>query len=185
VLAQARWSESADPWQSAPIHLMQLFTPSLSVIGLDDSGGRQCATTYPGMLRPPLDADAVTTYPGDGARGVAPREVAREAPFVPGQFVGIPSGRATGRQLFVYLNASGQTGQAQVEVLRATLAQGRHAVAVRWVDNTTPTIGRYLTGAILIPVEPLRGHTTYTASVLVADRSGSLTHTWSFTTARR
>jgi Carboxypeptidase regulatory-like domain len=185
VLAQARWMQAQDPWQNAPIHLMQLFTPSLSVIGLDDSGGLQCATTYPGLLRTPVNTETVTTYPADGASGVPPRETAREAPFVPGQFVGIPAGRATGRELFVYLNDSGQIGQAQVKVLRATLSRGAHAVAVRWVDNRTPTVGRYLTGAILIPVKPLRGGSTYEATVAVQDRSGTLTHSWSFTTARR
>ncbi len=185
VLAQSRWTALQDPWQDAPIHLIQLFTPSLSVIGIDDSGGLQCATTYPGLLRTPVSADTVTTYPADGARAVPPREVAREAPFVPGQFVGLPAGRATGRELFVYLNEPGQTGQAQVRVVRAGLSQGGHALALRWVDNTTPTVGRYLTGAILIPVKPLRGRSTYEATVTVQDRAGTLTHSWSFTTAQR
>jgi hypothetical protein len=183
VLAQSRWTRAADPWQSAPIHLMQLFTPSLSVIGIDDSGGLQCATTYPGLLQTPVSSDTVTTYPADGARGVPPREVAREAPFVPGQFVGIPAGQAAGRELFVYLNQSGQTGQAQVKVTRAALTLNGRAVALRWVDNGTRTVGRYLTGAILIPVRPLRARRTYRASVVVQDRSGTLTHSWSFTTA--
>lgn len=182
VLAQSRWTATADPWQSAPIHLMQLLTPSLDVIGIDDRGGLQCATTYPGLLRAPVANDTVTTYPADGARGIAPREVAREAPFVPGQFVGIPVGQPAGRELFVYLNESGQTGQAQVKVTRAALSLGGRAVAVRWVDTSTPTVGRYLTGAILIPVRPLRAHSTYRASVVVQDRSGTLTHSWSFTT---
>jgi hypothetical protein len=183
VLAQSRWTRAADPWQTAPIHLMQLFTPSLSVIGLDDGAGLQCATTYPGLLRAPVSNDAVTTYPADGARGVPPREVAREAPFVPGQFVGIPAGQAAGRELFVYLNQAGQIGQAQVKVTRATLTLNGHAVGLRWVDNGTRTVGRYLTGAILIPVRPLRARRTYRATVVVQDRSGTLTHSWSFTTA--
>jgi hypothetical protein len=183
VLAQSRWTQARDPWQNAPIHLMQLFTPSLSVIGIDDSAGLQCATTYPGLQRAPVATDTVTTYPEDGARGVPPREVAREAPFVPGQFVGIAPGRAAGRELFVYLNQSGRTGQAQADILRATLTQGRKTVAVRWVDNTTRTIGRYLTGAIVIPVRPLRGRTTYRATVVMRDRSGTLSHSWTFTTA--
>jgi hypothetical protein len=185
VLAQSRWTQAADPWQNAPIHLMQLFTPSLSVIGIDDSGGLQCATTYPGLLRAPVADDTVTTYPADGARGIPPREVAREAPFVPGQFVGIPAGQAAGRELFVYLNEAGQTGQAQVKVTRATLSLGGRAVALRWVDNSTRTVGRYLTGAILIPVRPLRAHSTYRATVVVQNRSGTLTHSWSFTTTQR
>jgi hypothetical protein len=182
VLAKAAWTRGADPWENAPIHLMQLFTPSLSVVGLDDAGGFQCTTTYPGLLRAPVDRDTVTTYPADGARGVAPREVAREAPFVPGQFVGIPAGRATGRELFVYLNRAGETGQAQVHVVRATLTRGRGKLAVRWVDNGTRTVGRYLTGAILIPVKPLKARTTYRVSVTVQGRTGTLTHSWGFTT---
>jgi hypothetical protein len=184
VLAQSRWTRTRDPWQSAPIHLMQLFTPSLSVIGLDDGSGLQCATTYPGLLRTPVSSDTVTTYPADGARDVPPSEVAREAPFVPGQFVAIPPGRATGRELFVYLNEPGQTGQAQVKVVRAMLSLGGRSIALRWVDNSTRIVGRYLTGAILIPVRPLRGHSTYRATVVVRDRSGTLTDSWSFTTAR-
>ena len=184
VLAQSRWSRAADPWEDAPIHLMQLLTPSLSVVGLDDSGDLQCATTSPGLVRTPVSDEVVTTAPGDGATGVPPRELAREAPFAPGHYVGIPAGRPTGRELFVYLNQSGQTGQAQVKVLRATLSLDGRAVALRWVDNTTPTVGRYLTGAILIPVRPLRGRSTYQASVEVRDRSQTLTHSWSFTTAR-
>jgi hypothetical protein len=50
------------------------------------------------------------------------------------------------------------------------------------VDNSTRTVGRYLTGAILIPVRPLRAHSTYKATVVVQDRSGALAHGWSFTT---
>jgi Carboxypeptidase regulatory-like domain len=183
VLAQSRWTPSHDPWQDAPIHLMQLLTPSLSVIGLDDSAGRQCATTYPGLLRAPVERETVTTYPQDGARGVPARERAREAPFVPGQFVGVPAGRTAGRELFVYLNEPGRTGQSPVHVVSATLAQGRQKLAIRWVDTTTRTVGRYLTGAIVIPVKPLRGATTYRATVLIQDRSGTVSHGWAFTTA--
>jgi hypothetical protein len=185
VLAQSRWTQEADPWQSAPIHLLQLFSPSLSVIGIDDGGGLQCATTYPGLLRAPVLTDTVFTYPADGTRGVPPSEKAREAPFVPGQFVGIPAGRTTGRDLFVYLNLAGQIGQAQVKVLRATLSVNQRPLAIKWVDNSTRTVGQYLTGAILIPVSPLHVRTTYRASVTVQDRSSTLTHTWSFTTGAR
>ena len=149
---------------------MQLFSPSLSVVGIDDGGGLQCATTYPGLLRAPGRRPTRSSpIPADGTRGVPPSEKAREAPFVPGQFVGIPAGRTTGRDLFVYLNQAGQTGQAQVKVLRATLSVNQRPVAIKSVDNSTRTVGQYLTGAILIPVSPLRPRTTYHASV---DRSG-------------
>ena len=41
----------------------------------------------------PTATDRISTYPAAGARHVVPAEQARESPFVPGQFVGIPSGR--------------------------------------------------------------------------------------------
>jgi carboxypeptidase family protein len=181
-LAEGRWTPTANPWENAPIHLLALLAPSLSVVGIDDSDGYQCATTYPGLVRAPTTTDRISTYPAAGAQHVAPSEQARESPFVPGQFVGIPSGRTAGRELFVYLNLAHQTGQAPVHVLSAKLtAQGR-PVALRWVDSQTPTVGRYLPGAILIPVNPLAPRTRYTASVSVQDRSATLARRWSFTT---
>jgi hypothetical protein len=181
-LAQGRWTRTISPWQNAPIHLLALLAPSLSVVGIDDSDGYQCVTTYPGLVREPASTDRVSTYPADGATGVAPAEQARESPFVPGQFVGIPSGRTAGRELLVYLNLAHQTGQAPVHVLSAKLTARGRPVALRWVDSQTPTVGPYLPGAILIPVRPLRPRTRYSASVTVQDRSATLTRRWSFTT---
>ena len=134
------------------------------------------------MLRPAVTEDTIFTYPGNRTHGVPTSENADETPFVPGQFVGIPSGRTAGRELFVYLNLAHQTGQAPVQVLSATLTAHGRAVALRWVDSQTPTVGRYLPGAILIPVRPLRPRTRYTASVSVQDRSATLSRRWSFTT---
>ena len=158
--------------------------PSLSVIGIDNSAGFQCATTWPGLLRTPDSTDTVTTYPNIGARDVPRSEDAEESPFVPGQFVGIRAGRTAGRELFVYLNVTNQTGQAQVTIVKASLRHGRHAAAVRWVDNATKTLGPYLSGGIVIPVKPMRPKTRYTASVTIKDGPSTLTHSWSFTTAK-
>jgi Carboxypeptidase regulatory-like domain len=181
-LAEGSWTSAATPWQNAPIHLLALLAPSLKVVGIDDTDGFQCVTSYPGMVRTPTTTDRIYTYPAGGAKGVPPSELARESPFVPGQFVGIPSGRTAGRELFVYLDLAHQTGQAPVHVLTAKLTTGGRPVALRWVDSQTPTVGRYLAGAILIPVKPLRARTRYTASVSVQDRSGTLSHRWSFET---
>jgi Carboxypeptidase regulatory-like domain len=181
-LAEGHWQHGSDPWEDAPIHLLALLAPSLQVVGIDDSGGYQCVTTYPGLVRPATTTDRISTYPAAGARHVPPAERALESPFVPGQFVGIPSGHTAGRELFVYLNLAHRIGQAPVHVLSARLTTGGHAVAVRHVDSTTPTVGRYLAGAIVIPVKPLRHHSRYTATVKVQDRSGTLTHHWSFAT---
>ena len=180
-LAEGRWTRRADPWEDAPIHLLALLAPSLKVVGIDDAG-YQCATTFPGLVRAPTATDRIFTYPAAGATGVPPSELARESPFVPGQFVGIPNGRTTGRELFVYLDLAHHVGQAPVHVLAARLQTGGHAVALRRVDSSTPTVGRYLAGAILIPIRPLRRGARYTATVTVQDRSATLTHRWSFRT---
>ncbi len=181
-LAEARLDPAQTPWEQAPIHLLALLAPSLSVTGIDDTGALQCVVTFPGMLRSWSGPDAVTTVPAQGAAGVAPAELAREAPFTPVQFVGLPTSRRTGRELFVYLNRTGQIGQAPVQVLRASLRAGRRAVAVRWIDSTTRTVGPYLAGGILIPLHPLAPRTRYRASVTVQDGSRTLAHVWRFTT---
>jgi Carboxypeptidase regulatory-like domain len=184
ILAEYRWTRNVNPWWTAPIHLIQMFSPSLSVIGIDNGGGFQCATTWPGMLRAPLADDTVYTYPAAGARGVPPSEDALESPFVPGQFVGIPEGRTAGRELFVYLNQAGAVGQSYVKIQSASLRSRHGRARVKWVDNSTRTLGDYLSGGILIPVKPMRPRTRYTATVVVKVGSGTIRHTWSFTTAR-
>jgi hypothetical protein len=181
-LAEGRWTGGSNPWEDAPIHLLALLAPSVKVVGIDDDGGFQCVTAFPGMVRPAIASDRIFTYPAAGATGVDPSETARESPFVPGQFVGIPNAHPTGRELFVYLDLAHQIGQAPVHVLAARLQTGGRPVALRRVDTTTPTVGRYLAGAILIPVKPLRAHARYTATVRVQDRSGTLTRRWSFQT---
>jgi hypothetical protein len=182
VLAQGQWTAAATPWEEAPVHLLALLAPSLSVTGIDDTGSLQCAVTFPGMLRAPVKADTITTVPQAGAQNVPASETARESPFTPVQFAGLPANRPTGRELFVYLNRAGLTGQAPVTIVRATLSQDGDAVPVRWVDTTTQTLGPYLAGGIVIPVDPLKAATTYRATVAVRDGVRTLTRGWSFTT---
>jgi hypothetical protein len=182
VISPVAWTRSANPWEPAPLHLDQLYAPSLSVVGIDDSRGWVCTTTWPGMLRT-FAGDTVFTYPGNGVRHVPTSENAHENPFVPGQFVGIPQYALTGRELFVYLNRAGAAGQARVKFVSASLSGPHGRVAIRTVDNSTPTVGQYLAGGIIIPVKPLAPRTTYTGSVIVTDGSKTITHTWHFTTA--
>jgi hypothetical protein len=182
-LAQGSWTAVASPWRDAPVSLLALLAPSLSVTGIDDSAARQCVTTFPGMLRHPPAIDTIHTVPAAGTQRVPTSELARESPYTPVQFIGLPASHTTGPELFVYLNRAGEVGQAPVTVTEATLSAGGHAVAVRWVDAATPTLGPDLEGAILIPPAPLAPHTTYRASVTVRDGGGALTRAWSFTTA--
>jgi len=176
-------SGTTNPWEDAPIHLDQLFTPSLAVIGIDDTNGFVCATTWPGMTRPAGSTDTISTYPGDGVQNIPGAENASESPFVPGDFVGIPGGTTAGRELFAYLDQAGKQGPAQVTITAASLTGPNGPVEVRWVDNSTQTIGPYLTGGIILPVAPLAPGATYQATVSIQDGSGTLTHAWSFTTA--
>jgi hypothetical protein len=182
VLAQGRWTGAGSPWEDAPVHLLALLAPSLSVTGIDDTGSLQCAITFPGMLRAPVRADTITTVPDGGADNVPTSETARESPFTPVQFAGLPTDRPTGRELFVYLNRAGDTGQAPVTIVRASLSRGGQPVPVRWVDTTTRTLGQYLAGGIVIPVDPLRAQTTYRATVAVRNGARTLTRSWGFTT---
>jgi hypothetical protein len=181
-LAEGRWTAARSPWENAPIHLLALLAPSLAVTGIDDSGTLQCAITFPGMLRRWTAPDTITTVPAPGARNVDPTELARESPFTPVQFVGLPASRTTGRELLVYLNRTGEIGQAPVRITSATLTRAGHPVTVRWVDAGTPTLGLYLAGAIVIPLAPLRPDTTYRAAVAGRDGARTLTSRWSFTT---
>jgi hypothetical protein len=184
LIAPYGWTKHANPWEPAPLHLDALYAPSLSVVGIDDSRyGWVCTTDWVGMQKT-FSSDTVSTYPGNGVRGVTPDENAHEIPFVPGQFVGIPEGTVAGRELFVYLNQAGQPGQAQVKFVSASLSSPHGKVKIKTVDNSTKTVGPYCAGGIIIPVKPLKPFTTYTASVTLANGSGTISHTWRFTTGK-
>ena len=181
--AGSDWTPGSNPWEDAPIHLDQLFTPSLAVIGIDDTNGFVCATTWPGFTRPAGSTDTISTYPGNGAQNVPGMENANESPFVPGDFVGITMGTTAGRELFVYLDQAGKQGPAPVAITAASLTGPSGPVEVRWVDNSTQTIGPYLTGGIILPVAPLAPGASYQATVSVQAGSGTLSNAWGFTTA--
>jgi Cysteine-rich secretory protein family len=174
------WGPS-DPFASAPLHLIQLMSPALRQVGIaDDSSGFLCITTWPGYRQPAKGKPAVYTYPGDGASGVPYAETAREMPFVPGDFVGLPQGTATGFNIMVF--ADGASDPWRARLVSAILEGPAGPVAVKTVDRTTPTVGEYLPPAsgFVIPVAPLRPGTTYTATVRFA---GGAAYSWRFTTA--
>ncbi len=178
------WLAGASPFETAPIHLIQLFTPSLAQVGIDDSSGYVCVTTFPGMTAAPPAQETITTYPGGGTAGFLTAENARESPFVPGDFVGLPAGTTTGREIFVYLDEPGHTGPAQVTIQQASLTAPSGSLPVKTVDNSTGTIGPYLTGGIIIPAQPLPEGVPINASVTLAGANGPVTHAWTFTTAQ-
>jgi hypothetical protein len=180
------WTAGNNPWENAPIHLIQLFTPSLAQTGIDDTGGFQCVVTQAGLTGTPATRETVYTYPGDGTTGFLTSETANEDPFTPGTFANpaIADGTTTGRYIFVYLNEPGQAGQAQVSIQSASLTAPSGPLQVEWVDQTTPTLGPYLTGGMIIPVNPLPEGVQIQASVVLNGPNGPITHNWSFTTAQ-
>jgi hypothetical protein len=182
------WTAEGNPWEDAPIHLNQLYTPDLDIVGIDESHDT-CTTTWPGIGAPLQPGGTIITYPGDGTSGFPPSERAAESPFVPGKFVGVPEGTIAGREIFVYeehglcslLSCLGPTAP---EVESATLTGPTGPAEVRTVGGDTGEVGGYLTGAIIIPVKPLAANANYTAEVALAPyrELPAEHHRWSFHT---
>jgi hypothetical protein len=182
VLAMGVSWQHGNPFAAAPIHLLQLMSPQLRRLGVDESAaGTVCMTTVPGYAATSRKKPTVYSVPGNGAVGVPYAETARELPFVPGDFVGLPSGSETGFHLMVF--AQGIADPWNAHIASATLVGPAGPVEVRTVDRTTPTVGDYLPpgSGFVIPVSPLAPSTSYTASVVFA--GGSARRTWMFTTA--
>ena len=176
----AGWpADGTNPWENAPIHLMQVLAPDLAETGWADG----CMWTWPGYTRPAPVRPTLLSYPGDGT-SIYPQQTAGEWPFTPGEFVGL-GGATTGPHLYVFA-----PGTSRSRITAATLSGPDGAVEVRTVDNHTRgargDLGPYLpSGGIVIPAAPLRSGTEYTASVsVVADDAPALTRRWSFTTGR-
>lgn len=167
VLASgSSWSQG-NPWENAPIHLIQLLAPQLSEMGAAENDDHDCATTWPGYHRPQPASLTAYSYPGNGVTGVVPAERAAESPSVPGDQVGLPEGTTTGRHLLVYLLGVAPSDASDVTVSAATLAGGAGPVDLRVVDSTNPDIGPYMPqpSAFLIPAQPLKPQTAYQADV--------------------
>ncbi|MBA2347843.1 MAG: hypothetical protein H0V81_06050 [Solirubrobacterales bacterium] len=182
------WSAARNPFEEAPIHLHQLLAPRLDRMGAAETGAYGCATTLASRARPAPAADVSYSYPGDGATGWPAAQTAFEAPYTPGEKVGIPAGTRTGPYLYVLFDGPDLSPSSRAQVTRATLSGPDGPVALATVDNTTPGLVGYLPpGAELIPRAPLRPESVYRASV-TASVGGSgvaartFSHRWSFTT---
>ncbi len=183
VIASGTSWANGNVFATAPVHLIQLMSPLLQETGVDERDGYVCMTTWPGYDHDRYASPRVFGYPGDGAVDVPAAEEAREAPFVPGDFVGLPEGTVTG----FHLMAWGVGMDRSSTRLRAAELRGPYGklVPIRRLDQGTPEIGQYLgTGAaILIPIRPLAERRVYTVSVGFVDDSGQkVARTWSFTT---
>jgi hypothetical protein len=160
------WS-AGNPWEEAPIHLLQMLAPQMSETGAAESYGRNCLTTWPGYKRPSPATLAAYSYPGNGVTGVVPTEYAAESPFIPGDFVGLPEGTVTGRYLLAYLSGPFGFAEATKITATATLFGPAGPVDLRTIDSTSPDIGAFMPppSAFVIPVQPLQPLSGYQAVV--------------------
>jgi hypothetical protein len=175
----------ANPWERAPIHLMQMLAPALSVTGYADTPGA-CLWTWPGYQRAGPEPPAVYTYPGEGATIYSSMGVS-ERPFSPGEFVGISQADTTGPHLYFMVHGA-DVWAGRGSITSASLSGPEGQVQVRTVDNNTVgplgDLGSALPpGGIVIPVRPLGPGRTYNAGVTFTTNSGVvLSRTWSFRT---
>jgi hypothetical protein len=181
VLGASFGADGANGWEDAPLHLMQLLGPGLSVTGYADG----CMWTWPGYQRVEPQQPALYSYPNGTI--VYYEERADEWPFTPGAFVGLPEGSVTGPYLYVF--AFGE-GISQVQLTGASLVGPDGPVEARTVDNTTSgpqgNVGAYMPpGGIVIPVSPLQPESSYSASVTGFSGEEPLNWSWTFRTAAK
>jgi hypothetical protein len=168
VLAQGiSWGASpsapnGDPYDNAPFHLFDLLNPRISSTGAADSEGFGCVEIELGTLRTAPAAVKAYSYPGNHRRGVPVSQRSEEQPETPAQAVGLGK-RSTGPNLFVYFDGPWTNG-SRAQLATATLRSAHGSVALRWIDNQSSNL-LPPTGAILVPVAPLKPGTTYSVSV--------------------
>jgi len=162
VLAEGIAWGSGDPYDNAPYHLFDLLNPRISSTGAADSQGFGCVEIELGTLRAAPSEPVAYSYPGNHRTGVEASQSAKELPMTPAQSLGLGT-KATGPNLFVYFDGPWSNG-SRAQVLSASLSSSHGSVGVRWLDNTSSDL-LAPTGAILVPVAPLRPRTTYHVQV--------------------
>lgn len=162
VLAQGISWGSVNPYNDAPYHLFDLLNPRISSTGAADFAGFGCIEIELGALRTAPSQPVAYSYPGNHSTGVPPSQTARELPMTPAQTLGLRSG-ATGPNLFVYFDGPWSNG-SRAQISSAALTSAHGSIGLRWLDNNTSNL-LAPTGAILVPVKPLRPRTVYRVRV--------------------
>lgn len=156
VLTTGGWPSAArNPFEDAPIHLMQLLAPALSVTGFSQTGG--CVYTWPGYQRPVPAATQYFSYPGPGASGWPARQVTAEFPFTPAELLGLKNPTGPHVYLFTF-------GPERPKLAGATLrGPGGAAVPVRFLPSVSGgrADGYLPPGGIVIPASPLAAASDY------------------------
>jgi hypothetical protein len=162
VLAQGISWGATDPYNNAPYHLFDLLNPRISTTGAADFSGFGCVEIELGTLRAAPSEPVAYSYPGNHRTGVPASQQARELPTSPAQTVGLGT-KATGPNLFVYFDGPWSNG-SRAQIASASLTSAHGSIDLRWLDNNTSNL-LAPTGAILIPVKPLRPRTSYRVRV--------------------
>jgi hypothetical protein len=180
VLTEARFESGRNPFQYQPFHLEGLLRPELRVTGVSESDGWTCVVVRDPRERRPPRGMRFYSYPGPARGGVPTEDVAwNEAPYAPGDLVGIPQGTVSGPHLFLF---GFGLGSPQLRVRSASLRGPAGAVALRVVDNTHPRALLAPPSAILIPPTPLEPG-AYCATVRgTMLGEGRFLHRWPFVT---
>ena len=172
---------AGDPYENLPLHLVTLLDPRLAVVGAAESGVRSCVVVTGGYTRR-FAQPAIYTVPGNGRGGVPSSQVVHnEAPFAPGDLVGLQQGTETGPTIYVY-GVGGPWELTPPHVVQATLRGPAGSVPLRIVDGARhPELSAYSRpgAAFLIPVGPLAAG-AYTANVTLAGAGQTLEKTWRF-----
>lgn len=187
VLARNTAGFTSNPWKFAPFHEFQVLHPWLQQTGIGVSGDYACMVTLGERAGGMLDDIKLITAPGTG-QFVRPAEVAREAPFTPGEEIGLPQGTKTGPHLYVYAVGPQRFPNVTIKSATLTATETGAEAPLRWVDASSPRSGRYLDGgAILIPTSPLLEGAVYGLRIEAETTSSSgqkilISRTTSFTT---
>jgi hypothetical protein len=171
VLARNSAGFYGNPWKDAPFHEFQALHPWLRTTGVGAAGTYACMVTLGERDAANPSDIKLLTVPGPGQFS-PPAQIAREAPFVPGDEVGLPEGTKTGPHIYVYAVGPERFEKVYVQAATLTAADDGSQVPLRWVDAGSPRSGRYLEGGvILIPEAPLRENTTYTVRIEAATQN--------------
>lgn len=164
VLASAGWPDvNKNPYEYAPIHLMQLLSPQLSVTGFDDKG--ICTRTWSGYQRDSNVPLNFYSYPGPGTTNWRTEEYTSESPFTPAEVLGLSN--PTGPHIYLFPFGNGATNTYGWLTIKSAVISGPDGpVDSRLAHNKDGTrMASYLpVGAIAIPVKPLKENTTYTVT---------------------
>lgn len=177
------WSDSSNPWITAPIHLYLMYRPQNTDAGYAYGHGFACMRLGGGRPDPP--SPQFYSYPGNGLVGVSPSEHAEESPYVPQKLVGISPAHTTGPNILLFSQGFGDG----LQVISASLTGPSGPVDIHTVqEDTSNSEGDgswFAGGGVMIPVDPPAPGAAYHGTVSWRNQGGAqATQSFDFQTAR-